>query len=81
MSHPGYKDGGTPTQRFVEKAGGLMVELGLALHAIGMVDDRQFLGPAIKLVIEIAICLGIVLLCPRVRVLTALGKPADGGLH
>ena len=43
----------------------------VALHVLGLIDDRRALGPWIKLAAQLAICL-IVVLAFNVRVLTAV---------
>jgi len=47
------------------------------LHVVGLIDDRRHLGPWVKLAAQLAVSAGLVLLCPRVRILTALGEPAS----
>ena len=47
------------------------------LPVVGIVDDRRNLGPWVKLAAELAVAIGVVLLCPRIRVLTAVGEPAS----
>jgi len=49
----------------------------LLLHVVGIIDDWKNLGPWLKLLAELAICIGLVLLVRRVRVLTVLGEPAS----
>jgi len=46
------------------------------LHVLGLIDDRKHLGPWIKLLVELLVCMGTVLLC-NVRVLTAAGEPTS----
>lgn len=46
----------------------------LALHAIGLIDDRRPLGPWVKLAAEVVVCSAVVVLL-NVRVLTLLGEP------
>ncbi|GAH66428.1 unnamed protein product, partial [marine sediment metagenome] len=52
----------------------------LLLHVVGVLDDWKNLGPWLKLLPELAICTGLVLLVRRVRVLTVLGEPASSML-
>jgi UDP-GlcNAc:undecaprenyl-phosphate GlcNAc-1-phosphate transferase len=46
----------------------------LALHVIGIVDDKMNLGPWLKLIAQLAISITVVLMC-GIRVLTVLGEP------
>ncbi|MGC9453933.1 MAG: MraY family glycosyltransferase [Phycisphaerae bacterium] len=46
----------------------------LALHVMGLIDDRRALGPWIKLVTELVVCSAVVMLL-NVRVLTVIGEP------
>jgi UDP-GlcNAc:undecaprenyl-phosphate GlcNAc-1-phosphate transferase len=56
--------------------GALVILAGAGiLHVLGLLDDRKNLSPWLKLLSEIALCTGLVLLVPRVRVLTAFGEP------
>ncbi len=48
----------------------------VALHAIGLVDDRKRLGPWLKLAGQVVCAAGVVFLCD-VRLLTMLGEPAS----
>lgn len=45
------------------------------LHVLGLIDDRVSLSPWVKLLAELAVFTGLVLLVPRVRVLTVAGEP------
>lgn len=47
----------------------------LLLHVLGLFDDRKNLSPWIKLLAELAVGTGVVLLAPKVRVLTVAGEP------
>jgi UDP-GlcNAc:undecaprenyl-phosphate/decaprenyl-phosphate GlcNAc-1-phosphate transferase len=47
----------------------------LLLHALGLLDDRLSLSPLVKLFAETGITVGLVLLVPRLRVLTVAGEP------
>lgn len=47
----------------------------LALHVVGLIDDKRNLGPWLKLVAQVAVCTGLILLAPKVRILTVLGEP------
>jgi UDP-GlcNAc:undecaprenyl-phosphate GlcNAc-1-phosphate transferase len=49
----------------------------LALHALGLVDDRRALGPWPKLLAQVTVAAGTVILAD-VRVLTLLDAPAGG---
>jgi UDP-GlcNAc:undecaprenyl-phosphate GlcNAc-1-phosphate transferase len=42
------------------------------LHVLGLIDDRKALGPGIKLLIQTAVALAIVVIC-RIRAVEALG--------
>jgi UDP-GlcNAc:undecaprenyl-phosphate GlcNAc-1-phosphate transferase len=44
-----------------------------AIHVLGLIDDRRRLGPYSKLLVQLAVALGLVLIC-RLRVLEFLGK-------
>ena len=44
----------------------------LVLHVVGLIDDRKHLGPWLKLLVQVLVAAGVVLLCD-VRVLTAIG--------
>jgi UDP-GlcNAc:undecaprenyl-phosphate/decaprenyl-phosphate GlcNAc-1-phosphate transferase len=56
--------------------GALIILAGAGLlHVLGLLDDRMNLSPWIKLLAEIALGTGLVLLVPRVRAMTALGEP------
>ncbi len=50
----------------------------LAVHALGLVDDRRPLGPWVKLAIMAAIALGLTLSSPETRLLTMLDSIAGG---
>ena len=45
----------------------------LILHITGLVDDRRALGPYSKLLIQLAVAVGLVSAFPTLRLLTALG--------
>jgi len=45
----------------------------LGLHAIGLIDDKRALGPYLKLAVQLAITLALVLI-GNLRILTALGN-------
>lgn len=63
---------------FASRTLGALVLLAgaMVLHVMGLVDDRKNLGPWIKLLIQIVVCLAVVLLCD-VRVLTMAGPAAS----
>lgn len=44
----------------------------LAVHVLGLIDDRRRLGPYSKLLVQLAVAAGLVLLC-RLRILELLG--------
>jgi len=46
----------------------------LAMHVLGIIDDRKALGPWVKLTAQLAICVPVVMLC-NVHVLTVAGEP------
>ncbi|MBI5724196.1 MAG: undecaprenyl/decaprenyl-phosphate alpha-N-acetylglucosaminyl 1-phosphate transferase [Planctomycetes bacterium] len=61
-------------------AGAIFMLAGaMVLHVMGLIDDRKNLGPWIKLLIQIAVCIAVVLLCD-VRVLTMAGPAASVAL-
>ena len=45
----------------------------LAMHVIGLIDDRKALGPYVKLLVQLAAAMVLVIAFPEVRALTALG--------
>ena len=45
------------------------------LHVVGLIDDKRNLGPWLKLVTQLGISTGVVLLCGKVRVMTLAGAP------
>jgi UDP-GlcNAc:undecaprenyl-phosphate GlcNAc-1-phosphate transferase len=49
----------------------------VALHVVGLIDDRRHLGAWPKLIAQLAVCGAVVLACPRVRVLTVAGRPVS----
>ena len=48
----------------------------VALHVIGLLDDRKRLGPWLKLTAQLTIAVAVVLLC-NLRLLEMLGEPAS----
>jgi UDP-GlcNAc:undecaprenyl-phosphate GlcNAc-1-phosphate transferase len=46
----------------------------LILHIMGLCDDRKALGPYLKLVVQLAVTIGVVLISKQLRILTALGE-------
>jgi UDP-GlcNAc:undecaprenyl-phosphate GlcNAc-1-phosphate transferase len=56
--------------------GALLILAGAGLlHVVGIIDDRQNLSPWVKLFAELGVFTGLVLLVPRVRVMTVAGEP------
>jgi UDP-GlcNAc:undecaprenyl-phosphate GlcNAc-1-phosphate transferase len=52
----------------------LAILLGaLILHITGLIDDRRALGPYSKLLVQLAVAIGLVSAFPTLRLLTALG--------
>ena len=48
----------------------------VALHVVGLIDDRKRLGPWLKLTAQIVVAVGVVTIC-RIRLLEFLGEPAS----
>ncbi|HEY1629265.1 MAG TPA: MraY family glycosyltransferase [Tepidisphaeraceae bacterium] len=49
----------------------------LALHILGLLDDRKPLGPFIKLIVQLAVAAALVIVFKDIRALTALGPFAS----
>ncbi|MEM9420488.1 MAG: MraY family glycosyltransferase [Planctomycetota bacterium] len=64
-------------QETTQLGGGLLVALA-ALHVMGLVDDRRALGAWPKLLVQLAVATGLVVLAD-VRVLSFLGNADAGG--
>jgi UDP-GlcNAc:undecaprenyl-phosphate GlcNAc-1-phosphate transferase len=52
---------------------GTFLGAALALHIMGLIDDRRALGPYLKLVVQLAAAAALVIPFRQMRVLTALG--------
>jgi UDP-GlcNAc:undecaprenyl-phosphate/decaprenyl-phosphate GlcNAc-1-phosphate transferase len=55
---------------------GLLLAM-LVLHILGLIDDRQALGPYLKLLVQFAVTAALVIAFKDIRALTALGPAAS----
>ncbi|HET6246788.1 MAG TPA: MraY family glycosyltransferase [Tepidisphaeraceae bacterium] len=54
-----------------------MIAAALAMHLLGLMDDRKALGPYFKMIVQLTIIALLVVLNGELRVLTFLGKPVS----